>query len=97
MGSGKSATSPLLMFVAPSQDVVADVLIFRTVYTMRLRLQYLIYSCNRAQIQDSQTILDLGYGQGPFTSHVALKHKNCCFTTVTDLISQKDFIKEQCK
>ncbi|XP_058093287.1 pavine N-methyltransferase-like [Magnolia sinica] len=53
--------------------------------------------CERAQIQDGQTILDLGCGQGPFTFHVARKYKNCHVTAVTNSISQKDYIEEQCK
>ncbi|XP_058085217.1 (S)-coclaurine N-methyltransferase-like isoform X2 [Magnolia sinica] len=51
----------------------------------------------RAQIQDGQTILDLGCGQGPFTLHVAQKYKNCRITAITNSISQKDYIEEQCK
>ncbi|OVA04485.1 Mycolic acid cyclopropane synthase [Macleaya cordata] len=51
--------------------------------------------CERAQIKDGQSVLDLGCGQGALTLHVANKYKNCRVTAVTNSVSQKEFIEEQ--
>ncbi|KAI3959366.1 hypothetical protein MKW98_018956 [Papaver atlanticum] len=53
--------------------------------------------CERADIKDGQTVLDLGCGCGPLVLHIAKKYKNCKVTGVTNIPSQKDFILEQCK
>ncbi|XP_058085027.1 (S)-coclaurine N-methyltransferase-like isoform X1 [Magnolia sinica] len=53
--------------------------------------------CERAQIEDGQSVLDLGCGQGAVTLHVAQKYKNCHVTGITYSVSQKHFIEEQCK
>ncbi|KAF9616965.1 hypothetical protein IFM89_033035 [Coptis chinensis] len=51
--------------------------------------------CERAQIQDGQSVLDLGCGQGALTLHVAQKYKNCRVTAVTNSVSQKEYIEEE--
>ncbi|KAL5972708.1 hypothetical protein ACLOJK_039513 [Asimina triloba] len=53
--------------------------------------------CERAQIKDGQSVLDLGCGQGALTLHVAQKYKRCRVTAITNSVSQKDFINEKCK
>ncbi|XP_058085960.1 (S)-coclaurine N-methyltransferase-like [Magnolia sinica] len=53
--------------------------------------------CERAQIKDGQSVLDLGCGQGALTLHVAQKYQNCRVTAITNSASQKDFIEDQSK
>ncbi|KAK9101445.1 hypothetical protein Scep_024875 [Stephania cephalantha] len=53
--------------------------------------------CERSQIKDGQRVLDLGCGQGALTMHVARKYKNCHVTGITNSVSQKEYIEEQCK
>lgn len=51
--------------------------------------------CERAQIKDGQSVLDLGCGQGALTLHVAQKYRNCHVTAITNSVSQKEFIEEE--
>ncbi|PIA64708.1 hypothetical protein AQUCO_00100282v1 [Aquilegia coerulea] len=53
--------------------------------------------CERAQIKDGQSILDVGCGQGSLMFHIAQKFKNCIVTGITNSITQKIFIEEQCR
>lgn len=53
--------------------------------------------CERANIKDGQTILDLGCGPGPLVFHIAKKYSNCKITGVTNAFSQKEYILEECK
>nr|5KN4_A Chain A, Pavine N-methyltransferase [Thalictrum flavum subsp. glaucum]5KN4_B Chain B, Pavine N-methyltransferase [Thalictrum flavum subsp. glaucum]5KOC_A Chain A, Pavine N-methyltransferase [Thalictrum flavum subsp. glaucum]5KOC_B Chain B, Pavine N-methyltransferase [Thalictrum flavum subsp. glaucum]5KOK_A Chain A, Pavine N-methyltransferase [Thalictrum flavum subsp. glaucum]5KOK_B Chain B, Pavine N-methyltransferase [Thalictrum flavum subsp. glaucum]5KPG_A Chain A, Pavine N-methyltransfer len=53
--------------------------------------------CERAQIKDGQSILDLGCGHGSLTLHVAQKYRGCKVTGITNSVSQKEFIMDQCK
>ncbi|XP_068634588.1 (S)-coclaurine N-methyltransferase-like [Aristolochia californica] len=53
--------------------------------------------CERAQVKDGQRVLDLGCGQGALTLHIAQKYRNCHVSAVTNSISQKEYIEEQCK
>ncbi|KAK9131296.1 hypothetical protein Sjap_011783 [Stephania japonica] len=53
--------------------------------------------CERANIKEGQSVLDLGCGYGAFIIHVAQKYKTCSVTGVTSSISQKHYIMEQCK
>ncbi|PIA64720.1 hypothetical protein AQUCO_00100292v1 [Aquilegia coerulea] len=53
--------------------------------------------CERAQIKDGQSILDVGCGQGSLMFHIAQKFKNCIVTGITNSITQKNFIEEQCR
>nr|AJD20224.1 coclaurine N-methyltransferase [Sinopodophyllum hexandrum] len=52
--------------------------------------------CERAQVRDGHTILDLGCGQGALTLHIAKKYTNCRVTAITNSVSQKHFIQDQC-
>ncbi|KAI3906437.1 hypothetical protein MKX01_029052 [Papaver californicum] len=53
--------------------------------------------CERADIKDGQTVLDLGCGPGPLVLYIAKKYKNCKITGVTNALSQKEYILEQSK
>ncbi|PIA64715.1 hypothetical protein AQUCO_00100287v1 [Aquilegia coerulea] len=53
--------------------------------------------CERAQIKDGQSILDVGCGHGSLMFHIAQKFKNCIVTGITNSITQKNFIEEQCR
>ncbi|OVA04487.1 Mycolic acid cyclopropane synthase [Macleaya cordata] len=52
---------------------------------------------DKAKIKDGQSILDLGCGHGALILCVAQKYRNCNITGVTNSMSQKEFIQEQCK
>ncbi|OVA08445.1 Mycolic acid cyclopropane synthase [Macleaya cordata] len=51
--------------------------------------------CERAQIKDGQTVLDIGCGQGSLVLHIAQKYKNCHVTGITNSHAQKDYIVMQ--
>ncbi|OVA08446.1 Mycolic acid cyclopropane synthase [Macleaya cordata] len=51
--------------------------------------------CERAQIKDGQTVLDVGCGQGGLLLHIAQKYKNCHVTGITNSNAQKNYIVMQ--
>ncbi|KAI3913147.1 hypothetical protein MKW98_007163 [Papaver atlanticum] len=51
--------------------------------------------CERAQIKDGQTILDIGCGFGGLVLHIAQKYKNCHVTGLTNSAEQRNYIKLQ--
>ncbi|KAF9616968.1 hypothetical protein IFM89_033038 [Coptis chinensis] len=53
--------------------------------------------CERAQIKDGNSVMDLGCGQGALTLFVAQKYKQCRVKAITNSISQKEYIDEQCR
>ncbi|KAH7523849.1 hypothetical protein FEM48_Zijuj06G0055700 [Ziziphus jujuba var. spinosa] len=53
--------------------------------------------CERAQIKDGQSILDIGCGWGSLCLYIAQKHNNCRVTGITDSGSQKAYIDELCR
>ncbi|KAF9616957.1 hypothetical protein IFM89_033027 [Coptis chinensis] len=53
--------------------------------------------CERAQIKDGNSVMDLGCGQGAITLFVAQKYKQCQVKAITNSISQKEYIDEQCR
>ncbi|XP_058106415.1 (S)-coclaurine N-methyltransferase-like [Magnolia sinica] len=53
--------------------------------------------CRRAQIEDGQSILDLGCGLGPIILHIAKKYRNCNVMGVTISSSDKELIEEKCR
>nr|ANY58193.1 putative N-methyltransferase [synthetic construct] len=53
--------------------------------------------CERAQIKDGQTILDIGCGQGGLVLYIAQKYKNCHVTGLTNSKAQMNYILMQAK
>uniref|UniRef100_A0A0E0AB69 Methyltransferase domain-containing protein n=1 Tax=Oryza glumipatula TaxID=40148 RepID=A0A0E0AB69_9ORYZ len=53
--------------------------------------------CERAKIQCGQTILDVGCGWGSLSLYIAEKYKTCSITGISNSVTQKAFIEEQCK
>ncbi|KAL5698637.1 hypothetical protein ACHQM5_029648 [Ranunculus cassubicifolius] len=53
--------------------------------------------CERAQIQDGHTVLDVGCGWGSLSLYIAQKYSNCKVTGICNSTTQKDFIDGQCK
>uniref|UniRef100_A0A0D9WRF3 Methyltransferase domain-containing protein n=1 Tax=Leersia perrieri TaxID=77586 RepID=A0A0D9WRF3_9ORYZ len=53
--------------------------------------------CERAQIQDGQTILDVGCGWGSLSLYIAKKYRKCTITGICNSTTQKAFIEEQCR
>ncbi|KAI3969322.1 hypothetical protein MKW92_042045 [Papaver armeniacum] len=47
-------------------------------------------NCERANIEDGQTVLDIGCGQGGLVLHIAQKYKNCHVTGITNSTAQKE-------
>ncbi|PKA63343.1 (S)-coclaurine N-methyltransferase [Apostasia shenzhenica] len=53
--------------------------------------------CERSQVEDGQTILDLGCGWGSLSLYLAKKYKNCKITAMCNSKTQKAYIDEQCR
>ncbi|KAL0904014.1 hypothetical protein M5K25_026083 [Dendrobium thyrsiflorum] len=53
--------------------------------------------CERAQVEDGQSILDLGCGWGSLSLYLAKKYKNCKITGICNSKTQKAYIDEQCR
>lgn len=53
--------------------------------------------CERAQIKDGHTILDVGCGWGSLSVHIANKYKNCKVTGICNSTTQKAYIEERCR
>uniref|UniRef100_A0A6V7QRA1 (S)-coclaurine N-methyltransferase n=1 Tax=Ananas comosus var. bracteatus TaxID=296719 RepID=A0A6V7QRA1_ANACO len=53
--------------------------------------------CERAQLRDGQTILDVGCGWGSLSLYIAKKYRNCTITGICNSITQKAFIEERCR
>lgn len=51
----------------------------------------------RAQLQDGQSVLDLGCGWGSLTIFLAEKYPNSKVTGVSNSETQKAFISEECR
>ncbi|KAI3956390.1 hypothetical protein MKW92_049435 [Papaver armeniacum] len=52
-------------------------------------------NCERAKIEDGQTVLDIGCGQGGLVLHIAQKYKNCHVTGITNSTAQRNYILSQ--
>ncbi|XP_047083230.1 (S)-coclaurine N-methyltransferase-like [Lolium rigidum] len=53
--------------------------------------------CERAQVQDGQSILDVGCGWGSLSVYIAKKYRNCSITGICNSTTQKAFIEERCR
>ncbi|RZC49520.1 hypothetical protein C5167_017946 [Papaver somniferum] len=53
--------------------------------------------CERAQIRDGHTVLDVGCGWGSLSLYIAKKYKNCNITGICNSKTQKEHIEEQCR
>ena len=54
-------------------------------------------SCERAQLKDGQSVLDLGCGWGSVSLYVAEKFPNCKITGVSNSKTQKEYIDSVAK
>lgn len=53
--------------------------------------------CERAQVKDGQSILDVGCGWGSLSLYIARKYQNCSITGICNSTTQKAHIEEQCR
>ncbi|TQD71021.1 hypothetical protein C1H46_043447 [Malus baccata] len=53
--------------------------------------------CERSQIRDGHTVLDVGCGWGSLSLYIAQKYNNCKVTGICNSTTQKAFIEEQCR
>ncbi|KAK8913573.1 hypothetical protein KSP39_PZI024301 [Platanthera zijinensis] len=53
--------------------------------------------CERAQVEDGQSILDLGCGWGSLSLFLAKKYRNCKITGICNSKTQRAYIEEQCR
>lgn len=53
--------------------------------------------CERAKLQDGQSILDVACGWGSLSLHIAKKYRNCSITGICNSTTQKAFIEEKCR
>ncbi|EOY29984.1 S-adenosyl-L-methionine-dependent methyltransferases superfamily protein isoform 2 [Theobroma cacao] len=53
--------------------------------------------CERSQLKDGHTVLDVGCGWGSLSLHIARKYPNCRVTGICNSTTQKAFIEEQCR
>jgi cyclopropane-fatty-acyl-phospholipid synthase len=60
-------------------------------------LQMLDLYCDRAQLQDGMSIVDLGCGWGSLTLHLAEKYPNAKITSISNSYSQREYILETAK
>ncbi|KAJ0262865.1 hypothetical protein HA466_0033290 [Hirschfeldia incana] len=53
--------------------------------------------CKRANVEDGQSVLDVGCGWGSLSLYVASKYSNCKLTGLCNSKTQKAFIDDQCR
>ena len=53
--------------------------------------------CERAQLADGMSIVDLGCGWGSLTLHLAAKYRNAKITSISNSSSQREYILETAK
>ncbi|KAK9274183.1 hypothetical protein L1049_018997 [Liquidambar formosana] len=53
--------------------------------------------CERSQIKDGHTVLDVGCGWGSLSLYIAQKYSNCRITGICNSMTQKAYIEEQCR
>ncbi|KAJ6850790.1 uncharacterized protein M6B38_114460 [Iris pallida] len=52
--------------------------------------------CEKAQLKDGQTILDIGCGWGSLSLYIVRKYANCSITGICNSTTQKAYIEERC-
>nr|QGQ64077.1 WRKY transcription factor 54 [Santalum album] len=53
--------------------------------------------CERSQIKDGHTVLDVGCGWGSLCLYIAQKYNNCRITGICNSTTQKAYIEDQCR
>lgn len=53
--------------------------------------------CEKSQLKDGHTVLDVGCGWGSLTLYIAQKYSNCKITGICNSTTQKEHIEEQCR
>ncbi|KAK9699715.1 hypothetical protein RND81_08G191500 [Saponaria officinalis] len=53
--------------------------------------------CERSEIKDGHTVLDVGCGWGSLSLYIAKKYSNCSVTGICNSVTQKAHIDEQCR
>lgn len=53
--------------------------------------------CERSQLKDGHSVLDIGCGWGSLSLYIAQKFKNCKVTGICNSTTQKAFIQEHCQ
>ncbi|XVE97724.1 hypothetical protein REPUB_Repub03eG0043200 [Reevesia pubescens] len=53
--------------------------------------------CERSQLKDGHTVLDVGCGWGSLSLFIARKYPNCRVSGICNSTTQKAFIEEQCR
>ncbi|KAJ7966394.1 (S)-coclaurine N-methyltransferase-like [Quillaja saponaria] len=53
--------------------------------------------CERSQIKDGHTVLDVGCGWGSLALYIAKKYTNCRVTGICNSMTQKAYIEERCR
>lgn len=53
--------------------------------------------CERAQLKDGHTVLDVGCGWGSLSIYIAKKYSNCKVTGICNSVTQKAHIEERCR
>ncbi|KAJ9168194.1 hypothetical protein P3X46_019750 [Hevea brasiliensis] len=53
--------------------------------------------CERSQLTDGHTVLDVGCGWGSLSLYIAKKYSNCRITGICNSTTQRAFIEEQCR
>ncbi|XP_044463465.1 (S)-coclaurine N-methyltransferase [Mangifera indica] len=53
--------------------------------------------CERSQLKDGHTVLDVGCGWGSLSLYIAQKYSNCKITGICNSKTQKEHIDEQCR
>lgn len=52
--------------------------------------------CEKAQLKDGHTVLDVGCGWGSLIIYIAKKFSNCKVTGICNSVTQKAHIEDQC-